>query len=121
GAGRRAGAHTRMGGRMGWSAHRGDTSRADRGSGQVMTALLGKRVLRIVVVASALAALAACSSLTGSGVSVGRTGDNPAPLVVPEGTDPDDAVLGLREHPRIIAAYGGVYSDRQAEIMVARI
>jgi predicted Zn-dependent protease len=41
--------------------------------------------------------------------------------VVPEGTDPDDVVIGRREHPRIIAAYGGVYSDRPAEIMVARI
>ncbi|ODT71008.1 MAG: hypothetical protein ABS75_09730 [Pelagibacterium sp. SCN 63-23] len=86
-----------------------------------MTARFGNKALRISVLAVSLVALAACSSLTGSNVSVGRTGDNPAPTVVPAGTDPDDAVLGLREHPRIIAAYGGVYSDRQAEIMVARI
>ncbi|MBJ3786212.1 M48 family metalloprotease [Devosia sediminis] len=68
-----------------------------------------------------LVALTACSSLVGSNVNVARTGDNPAPTVVPQGTEPDDAVLGLREHPRIVAAYGGVYEDRQAEIMVARI
>lgn len=86
-----------------------------------MTAQLGKSVLRIGVLAVSLLALSACTSLTGSGINVARTGDNPAPAVVPEGTDPDDAVLGLREHPRIIAAYGGVYEDRQAEIMVARI
>lgn len=71
--------------------------------------------------AVSLLALAACSSLTGSNIAVSTTGDNRAPTVVPEGTDPDDAVIGRREHPRIIAAYGGVYSDRQAEIMVARI
>ena len=30
-------------------------------------------------------------------------------------------MIGRREHPRIVAAYGGIYSDRAAEIMVARI
>lgn len=86
-----------------------------------MTPFVHKLALRTGVMAVSLVALVACSSLTGSGIMVARTGDNPAPTVVPEGTDPDDAVLGLREHPRIIAAYGGVYEDRQAEIMVARI
>ena len=86
-----------------------------------MTWLYGNRVLRTGVLAVSLVALTACSSLTGSNISVARTGDNPAPAVVPAGTDPDDSVLGLREHPRIVAAYGGVYEDRQAEIMVARI
>jgi len=77
--------------------------------------------LRAGILAVSLVALGACSSLTGSAINVARTGDNPAPTVVPEGTEPDDVVIGRREHPRIIAAYGGVYSDRQAEIMVARI
>jgi len=86
-----------------------------------MMALSANKALRIGMVAASLLALAACTSLTGSSVSVSKTGDNPAPFVVPEGTDPDDAIIGLREHPRIVAAYGGVYSDRQAEIMVARI
>ena len=86
-----------------------------------MTLELGKRFMRIGILGVSLLALSACSSLVGSGINVARTGDNPAPAVVPEGTDPDDAVLGLREHPRIVAAYGGVYEDRQAEIMVARI
>lgn len=79
------------------------------------------KALRIGVMMVSLVALAACTSLTGSSVNVSKTGDNPAPLVVPQGTEPDDAVIGLREHPRIVAAYGGVYSDRPAEIMVARI
>ena len=86
-----------------------------------MTTLFGNRILRMGALAALLLVLSACTSLTGSNISVGRTGDNPAPAVVPEGTDPNDDVLGRREHPRIVAAYGGVYEDRQAEIMVARI
>ncbi|SFD25445.1 M48 family metalloprotease [Devosia psychrophila] len=77
--------------------------------------------LRNGILAVSLLALSACSSLTGSNIAVSQTGDIRAPTVVPEGTDPDDVVIGRREHPRIIAAYGGVYSDRPAEIMVARI
>jgi predicted Zn-dependent protease len=86
-----------------------------------MTAHLSNKVMRIGMLAVSLLALSACSSLVGSNINVARTGDNPAPAVTPTGADPDDAVLGLREHPRIVAAYGGVYEDRQAEIMVARI
>ena len=86
-----------------------------------MTAHSSNRIMRIGVLAVSLLALSACTSLVGSNINVARTGDNPAPSVTPTGTDPDDAVLGLREHPRIVAAYGGVYEDRQAEIMVARI
>ena len=56
------------------------------------------------VLAVSLLALSACTTLSGSHIAVSQTGDNPAPTVVPEGTDPDDAVIGLREHPRIVAA-----------------
>ena len=77
--------------------------------------------LRNGLLAVSLLALSACTSFTSSNVAVSQTGDNPAPDVVPEGTDPEDEVIGRREHPRIIASYGGVYSDRQAEIMIARI
>ena len=73
------------------------------------------------VLAVSLVALTACTTLTSSNIAVSQTGDNPAPAVVPAGTEPDDVVIGRREYPRIIAAYGGVYEDRQAEIMVARI
>ncbi len=86
-----------------------------------MTALFGNKALRFGMLAVSVVALTACSSLVGSSISVRQTGDNPAPVVVPEGTEPNDVVIGRREHPRIIAAYGGVYEDRQAEIMVARI
>jgi len=86
-----------------------------------MTALFLSKSLRLSALALSVVAVASCSSLTGSSVAVTKTGDNPAPMVVPAGTEPDDVVIGRREHPRIIAAYGGVYSDRDAEIMVARI
>lgn len=79
---------------------------------------------RMLLVAGLVLALAGCTRLFGDGdIAVSRTGANPQPATraVPEGTDPEDEVIGRREHPKIIAAYGGVYSDRQAEIMVARI
>jgi Putative Zn-dependent protease len=76
--------------------------------------------LRKGALAAALVALAGCTALTASNVAVNRTGDNPAPVVAPQPAN-DDEVIGQREHPRIIAAFGGVYSDRQAEIMIARI
>lgn len=64
--------------------------------------------------------LAACSSFTGPGVSVTETGSNPAPAV-PSGGDPEDVAIGMREHPKIIASYGGVYDDRPAQEMLAQI
>ena len=66
-----------------------------------------------------LALLAACSSLPG--VSVSRTENNNVAAVDQPSDDPEEDAIGAREHPRIIASYGGVYADRQAEIMIARI
>ena len=71
--------------------------------------------------AASLLALAACSSM----LRPERHGHpdrraatrRPCPI----GTDPEDEAIGAREHPRIVASYGGVYEDRQAEIMLARI
>lgn len=63
--------------------------------------------------------LSACSSTMMSGGSTVEPGG--VPQAIPAGTDPEDAVIGLREHPRIVAAYGGEYSNRKSEIMVARI
>ncbi len=75
---------------------------------------------RFLAGASVLVAsgLSGCSLLESS-ISTGRTsGSAPA---VPAGTDPEDSVIGLREHPRIIASYGGVYEHRQTELMLARM
>lgn len=67
-----------------------------------------------------VAGVAGCSGLIGgSNITTRRTGGS-APAV-PAGTDPEDAVIGLREHPRIIASYGGVYEHRKTELMLARM
>jgi len=67
--------------------------------------------------AALLAVLAACSSLPG--VTTTHTEGQNAPVVASD--DPEEDAIGAREHPRIVASYGGIYSDRQAEIMIARI
>lgn len=77
------------------------------------------RVQRAAMLA-ALILLAGCTNIMGPGIAVTETGSQPAPTVTDEG-DPADEVIGAREHPKIIASYGGVYSDRPAEIMLARI
>jgi len=82
--------------------------------------------MRITAISKALGAplaaivlvlLAACSSLPGVQVN------HPADVAdVPVASDdPEEDAIGAREHPKIIASYGGIYSDRQAEIMLARI
>ncbi|MDO8360403.1 MAG: M48 family metalloprotease [Devosia sp.] len=67
-----------------------------------------------------LAVLAGCSSVLGPGVAVTTTGGQMAPMVSDTG-DPEDDIIGARESPKIIASYGGLYSDRPAEIMIAQI
>jgi predicted Zn-dependent protease len=63
--------------------------------------------------------LAGCTSMMGPGISVTQTAGQNAPIV--DDGDPEEEAIGAREHPRIVAAYGGVYADRQAEIIIARI
>jgi predicted Zn-dependent protease len=75
---------------------------------------------KLGLAATLLALLSACSSVMGPGVAVSTTGDNAAPIVSDTG-DPEDDIIGARENPRIVAAYGGIYSDRPAEIMLAQI
>ena len=87
-----------------------------------MNASLLPRHLKITTAGLTVIALAACSSmLPGGDISVHRTGENDAAPAVPAGTDPEDVVIGRREHPRIVAAYGGVYHDEKAEVMIASI
>ena len=76
--------------------------------------------LRGCMAAVTLALLSGCSTLVGQGVSVSQTAGQSAPLVQPAGGAEDEAI-GAREHPRIVASYGGIYQDRQAEIVLARI
>ncbi len=75
---------------------------------------------RATIAALLLVLLAACSSVLGPGVQVTTTGDNAAPPVAGSG-DPEEDMIGARENPRIVAQYGGIYSDRPAEIMLVQI
>lgn len=75
--------------------------------------------LRLATLSVSLVALAACSSF-GPNVTVSQTQGRTAPAVTAS-RDAEDDVIGAREHPRIIASYGGVYADRKAEVMLARI
>jgi len=77
-------------------------------------------MVRALIVAAPLVLVSACTGVMTPNVSTSQTGSTMAPAI-PQGTDPEDAVIGRREHPRIVAAYGGVYSDRKAEIMLASI
>ncbi len=64
-------------------------------------------------------ALSACTQfLGGPGINTAQTGAGQA---VPAGTSPEDAVIGRRENPAILNNYGGIYSSRRAEIMLAQV
>ncbi len=78
------------------------------------------RLVQSALLLALLAVLAGCSSVLGPGVQVSTTGDNTAPLVSDTG-DPEDDIIGARENPRIVASYGGIYSDRPAEIMLVQV
>ena len=69
--------------------------------------------MRQLLVIGLLAMLAGCSSVLGPGVQVTETNGQMAPLVSDIG-DPEDDIIGARENPKIIAYYGGIYSDRPA-------
>lgn len=75
--------------------------------------------------ASAILAL----SLAGCVTALSTTSDEimPTPLMAAENTvseggtiDPREVEIAEREHPKILAAFGGTYEDRDAEIAIAR-
>ncbi|MEQ1769854.1 MAG: M48 family metalloprotease [Devosia sp.] len=76
--------------------------------------------LKRAALLAALLALAGCTGIMGPGMQVTTIDGQMAPVVTDPG-DPDDEAIGAREHPRIVASYGGVYSDRKAEIMLTQI
>jgi predicted Zn-dependent protease len=78
------------------------------------------RLAQAAVIVALVSLLAGCTGVLGPGVSVSTTGDNMAPLVSETG-DPEDDLIGARENPRIVAEFGGIYSNRAAEIMLAQI
>jgi predicted Zn-dependent protease len=81
---------------------------------------MSRKLIKPVLLLSVLALLAGCSSVMGPGVAVSTTSGQMAPLASNTG-DPEDDIIGAREAPKITASYGGIYSDRPAEIMLAQI
>lgn len=82
-----------------------------------MNGAVGRSVRRLLLVAGTAVGLAACSSfIGGDNISVRHTGEDGPPQTVSASSD---AAIGQREHPRIVAAHGGIYEDRKAEIMIA--
>ncbi|MGN6101481.1 MAG: M48 family metalloprotease, partial [Devosia sp.] len=71
-------------------------------------------------VALALAATSCTDLVSGPGASQ-QVAALSSPVDQPTGEDAEDAVIGQREHPRIIATYGGIYSDPNAEYVIAHI
>ena len=79
------------------------------------------RQLRAGLFIALLLPLAACTELlAGNGTPSGPSAQT-SPVDAPTGQDAEDAVIGQREHPRIIATYGGIYSDPNAEFVIAHI
>lgn len=83
-----------------------------------MSVFKATRALRTLTAVALFSLLSACSSF-GPTVDVAHTQDRGA-LLAPS-ADPEEDAIGAREHPRIVSSYGGIYSDRQAEILLARI
>ncbi|NOZ32522.1 MAG: M48 family metalloprotease [Alphaproteobacteria bacterium] len=81
-----------------------------------MLARLGTGLTALVLAG----ALAGCTGLFDSpGDGVTRTGDGVTSISA--GATPADLSASQIEHPKIIATYGGVYKDRDAEIALARL
>ncbi|ADZ68829.1 M48 family metalloprotease [Polymorphum gilvum] len=73
-----------------------------------------RRTRRIAVVAVAFALLSGCQLLGSKSPSVG--------VVTPGTLRPGLAAdIGAREHPRVVATYGGVYENPGAERAIARV
>jgi predicted Zn-dependent protease len=65
--------------------------------------------------------LSGCSSFMPQGAQSPARPPLAPPTIASESLDPEEDAIGAREHPRIVASYGGIFADRPAEIMLARI
>ena len=80
------------------------------------------RPLRAGLLAVLLLPLSGCVDvLNGNPSQMTDATAQTSPVDEPTGEDAEDAVIGQREHPRIIATYGGIYSDPAAEVVIAHI
>ncbi len=87
-----------------------------------LSAGLARRV-PLVVMLSASIALSSCQSIVAdTAASANAIGPSSNPQVFSEAQKNDpNASMGAREHPRILATYGGEYNDEKTEKLVARI
>src|SRR5829696_2837368 len=79
------------------------------------------RLIQSAALELLLGLLASCSSVLGPGTPVAVDQNGALVPLVSNTGDPEDDIIGAREAPKIIASYGGIYSDRSAEIMLAQI
>jgi len=79
------------------------------------------RFHRIIIAGLLSSSILGCTTIFDGGPNVGVSRLGGGVAAVPGGTDPSDEIVGQREHPKIIASYGGTYDDRSSEIMLARL
>jgi predicted Zn-dependent protease len=76
---------------------------------------------RMLAVAAVAACLSGCISTIGdSSDQVAPTALAATPVVNTPRVDPREVAIAEREHPKILASFGGTYEDREAEIAIAR-
>ncbi len=81
----------------------------------------GRMVAACSVLTASAVFLSSCQSLFSPAYqSTLRPSDNPQTVEEVQKNDPR-AQMGAREHPRIVASYGGEYRDAKTERLVARI
>ncbi|MBB4305659.1 putative Zn-dependent protease [Rhodobium orientis] len=73
-----------------------------------------QKLLRLGAVLTLVVATAGCQ-LFSRGVTISD------PVIDTPGPPTGESTIGAREHPRVVAAYGGVYEDRGAERAIARM
>lgn len=93
-----------------------------------MTAGWHRTTARTGLAASAALVLAltlggCLDTLSGGGTDAGVGASalvDPTPAAEQPRVDPEEVAIAEREHPKILAAFGGTYEDREAEIALAR-
>jgi predicted Zn-dependent protease len=70
-------------------------------------------LLRAALCAAALSLLVSCSGLMPSPPEAATP-----PLPTPQPEDVADATLGAKEHPRLVAAFGGIYKQPKLEALL---
>ncbi|MEM7565890.1 MAG: M48 family metalloprotease [Pseudomonadota bacterium] len=79
--------------------------------------LPASRLLRSGVLVGLFGALAGCSTLATQLPPAAQ----PPVVVTPAAEDVRDATIGAREHPRLVAAFGGVYQAPQMQRLLERV